>query len=95
MMHDNLDPHVEPTVGAQTNRHEDPATDREVPVAAAHTPSIIHAWLDGEQVDDRELKAAGGYQIWSEVQAETARRRRMHTPTPVSGAIMEAIRKQG
>ena len=98
MMHDNLDPHVsghgEPAKGERTDGTE-PLVDREVPIEAASTPPIIHAWLDGEPVDQAALHAAGGYALWSRVQAETSRRRRMVTPTPVSGAIMEAIRKDG
>ena len=39
--------------------------------------------------------ASEGYALWSKVQSEASRRRRMHTPTPISGAIMEAIRKEG
>ena len=70
-------------------------SDREVPVAGAETPAIIHAWLDGERVDESTLQAADGFALWSRVKGETDRRRRMQTPTPVSGAIMEAIRKEG
>lgn len=101
MMHDNLDPHVaghiEPTKGEAGQRDEavNADTDREVPVEAAHAPAIIHAWLDGEPVNEAALQAAGGYEFWRRVQDETARRRRMRTPTPISGAIMEAIRKEG
>jgi hypothetical protein len=93
MMHDNLDPHVE-APKPDTAARGDEATDREVPIAAAHTPAIIHAWLDGEAVDESALHAAGGYELWSRVKAESERRRRMQTPTPVSGAIMAAIRKE-
>ena len=99
MMHDNLDPHVsgqaEPSKGERAEQRDESVADREVPIAAANTPAIIHAWLDGEPVDKAVLQAAGGYVFWSRVQAETDRRRRMRTPTPISGAIMEAIRKEG
>ncbi|HVZ49103.1 MAG TPA: hypothetical protein VG916_09990 [Gemmatimonadaceae bacterium] len=91
MMHDNLDPELTGGTEPAANRDE-PAADREVPVAA-HTPTVIHAWLDGERVDESALHAAGGYELWRQVQAETDRRRRMRTPTPIAGAIMEAIRK--
>ena len=97
MMHDNLDPHVsgqsEPAKSERAEIQE--STDREVPIEAAHTPAIIHAWLDGEPVDQAALHAAGGFELWSRVQNEASRRRRMHTPTPISGAILEAIRKEG
>ena len=99
MMHDNLDPNAsgrtEPAKGERADVRDEAITDREVSVEAAHTPAIIHAWLDGEPVDQEALHAAGGYALWSRLQAETSRRRRMQTPTPVNGAIMEAIRKEG
>jgi hypothetical protein len=97
MMHDNMDPHVEPktqATGEQVERREEaPEQDREVPLTAEMSP-IIHAWLDGEPVKQEELHAAGGFDFWRQVNAETDRRRRMRTPTPVSGAIMEAIRQE-
>jgi len=94
MMHDNLDPHVSGHIEPAVPREEEQVmSDREVPIAGAETPPIIHAWLDGERVDEAELHAAGGYELWSRLQRETDRRRRMQTPTPVTGAIMEAIRK--
>ena len=104
MMHDNIDPHVsgegepakgEPAKGERAERRDETPADREVPLEAAHTEPIIHAWLDGEPVDQEALHAAGGYTFWSRLQAETSRRRRMQTPSPVSGLIMEAIRKDG
>ena len=99
MMHDNLDPNVsgqsEPAKGERAERRDESVTDREIPIEAAHTPAIIHAWLDGEPVDQSALHAAGGFTLWNRVQTETSRRRRMQTPTPISGAIMEAIRKEG
>ena len=94
MMHDNLDPHVSGHIEPAAPRDEEQAMiDREVPISAGSTPAIVHAWLDGERVDESALHAAGGYELWSRLQRETDRRRRMQTPTPVSGAIMEAIRK--
>jgi hypothetical protein len=94
MMHDNLDPNVEPTTGAPVERREEEQQqDREVPLNA-QMPAIIHAWLDGEPVEQESLHAAGGFEFWRQVNAETDRRRRMRTPTPVSGAIMEAIRRE-
>ena len=96
MMHDNLDPNVTPqSEPAKSERRDEALADREVPIEAANTPAIIHAWLDGEPVDQSALHAADSYPLWSKVQNETSRRRRMHTPTPISGAIMEAIRKEG
>ncbi len=92
MMHDNLDPNVESTKGQQAEREEQ-QLDREVPLNA-QMPAIIHAWLDGEPVEQEALHAAGGFEFWREVTAETDRRRRMRTPPPISGAFMEAIRKE-
>ena len=94
MRHDNLDPETTGQIESTSRRDDAQAeADREVPVAAAQTPPVIHAWLDGERVDEAALHAAGGYELWRQVQAETNRRRRMQTPTPLPGAIMEAIRK--
>ncbi len=99
MIHDNLDPNVTPQSEPAQGERRDEAlaepTDREVPIEAANTPAIIQAWLDGEPVDQSALHAADSYALWSKVQNETSRRRRMHTPTPISGAIMGAIRKEG
>ena len=93
MMHDNLDPTPAPERQTPAARQDEAAADREVPLDLAQTPAVIHAWLDGDAVDPQALKAASGYQLWSEVKAETDRRRRMRTPTPVAGAILAAIRK--
>lgn len=95
MMHDNLDPHVSGHIEPAQREDAQTISDREVPIAGAETPAIIHAWLDGERVNESTLQAADGYAFWSRLQRETERRRRMQTPTPVSGAIMEAIRKEG
>lgn len=91
MMHDNLDPHV--AGRTEPSAREDAHSDREVPIAGAATPAVIHAWLDGERVDETTLTAAAGYELWRRVQSETDRRRRMRTPTPIAGAIMAAIQK--
>ena len=94
MMHDNIDPQATGRTDPAPHRDDEEAlADREVPMVAL--PPVVHAWLDGEQVDEAELHAAGGYELWRQVKAETDRRRRMRTPTPISGAIMEAIRKEG
>jgi hypothetical protein len=94
MMHDNLDPNLEPTTGEQPAlRDAEQELDREVPLDA-QMPAIIHAWLDGEPVEQEALHAAGGFELWRQLSAEADRRRRMRTPTPISGAIMEAIRRE-
>ena len=95
MMHDNLDPEATGRPEQATPRKDGQAeADREVPLDAAHTPDVIHAWLDGERVDEQTLRAAGGYELWRQVQAEADRRRRMRTPSPITGAIMKAINKE-
>lgn len=95
MMHDNRDREIVGGAEPVARRDEaQAAEDREIPLAGAQTPAIIHAWLDGDRVDDVALHAAGGYELWRQVQAETDRRRRMRTPTPVAGAIMDAISKK-
>ncbi len=93
---DNLDPRAdEATPVRKTNDTEqEPVMDREVPLASAHTPEAIHAWLDGENVNETQLKAAGKeYEFWQRVEAETGKRRRMRTPSPLAGEIMKAIKK--
>ena len=101
MMRENTDPRDASREGmahqnetARQAPSQDAATDREVPLAAPHTPEAIHAWLDGEAVNDAELHADDrAYQFWSKVQDETGRRRRMNTPAYVPAQIMSAIKK--
>ena len=101
-MHDDLDPRdaraegeTAPTGGASAHPEPEPTlTDREVPLAAAQTPEAIHAWLDGESVDEQKLQAAGkDYTFWRRVEEEAGRRRRMKTPSRLSDDIMKAIKK--
>ena len=94
---DNLDPRAdEATPARKTNDkvEQEPVTDREVPLQSAHTPDAIHAWLDGENVNENQLHAAEKeYQFWRRVEEETGKRRRMKTPSPLAGEIMKAIKK--
>ena len=96
-MMDNLDPRAdEATTARKTNdkAEQEPMTDREVPLQSAHTPEAIHAWLDGENVNEHQLHAAEKeYQFWRRVEEETGKRRRMKTPSPLAGEIMKAIKK--
>ncbi len=93
---DNLDPREEGREEAAPRKptEQEPAmTDREVPLSA-HTPEAIHAWLDGENVNESALQAAGKeYEFWRRVEEETGKRRRMKTPSPLAGEIMRAIKK--
>jgi hypothetical protein len=99
-MSDNLDPRdatrEEPVAPkAQARPNQDPSvTDREVPLASAQTPEAIHQWLDGEKVNEEQLRAADkAYSFWRRVEQETDRRSRMKTPSSLSGDIMKAIKK--
>ena len=96
-MMDNLDPReagLEKAAPRKPTEQEPAMTDREVPLHSAHTPEAIHAWLDGENVNESALKAAGKeYEFWRRVEEETGKRRRMKTPSPLAGEIMKAIKK--
>ena len=92
-MMDNLDPREEAATPAR-KAEEEPVMDREVPISSAHTPEAIHAWLDGENVNEAALHAAEKeFQFWRRVEEETGKRRRMKTPSPLAGEIMKAIKK--
>ena len=99
---DDLNPRDERSEGeaaprdnARTTPAREPTlTDREVPLDAAHTPEAIHAWLDGESVNEEQLRAAEKeYSFWRRVEQEADRRRRMRTPSSLPGEIMRAIKK--
>ena len=95
---DNLNPledaHKEPSVPRKTPAQDAAALDREVPLTPPHTAEAIHAWLDGENVAESALHAAEKeYEFWRRVEAETGKRRRMKTPSPLAGEIMKAIKK--
>jgi hypothetical protein len=94
---DNLDPRDEGREEATSPRkpaeQEPNVTDREVPLSA-HTADAIHAWLDGENVNEAQLHAAEKeYEFWRRVEEETGKRRRIKTPTSLPGEIMRAIKK--
>jgi hypothetical protein len=95
---ENLDPRDAGREEASAPRkpagQEETLTDREVPLASAHTPEAIHAWLDGENVSESQLHAAEKeYEFWRRVEEETGKRRRIKTPTSLPGEIMRAIKK--
>ena len=97
-MTENLDPRdagrEEAAAQRKTTEQEPAMTDREVPLSSAHTPDAIHAWLDGEHVNESQLQAAGKeYAFWRRVEEETGKRRRIKTPTSLPGEIMRAIKK--
>ena len=94
---DNLDPREaghEEAAPRKPTEQEAAMTDREVPLQSAHTPEAIHAWLDGENVNEAQLHAAEKeFQFWRRVEEETGKRRRIKTPTSLPGEIMRAIKK--
>lgn len=101
-MRDDLDPRDARAEGETTPTGDAPAhpeqeqtlTDREVPLRSAETPEAIHAWLDGESVNEAQLRATGKeYTFWRRVEEETGRRRRVKTPSRLSDQIMQAIKK--
>jgi hypothetical protein len=99
VMMDNLDPRdaarEEPAAPRQNPEQEQTLTDREVPLASAHTPEAIHAWLDGETVSEETLHASEKeFSFWQRVQNETGVRRRMTTPAFVPAQIMKAIEEK-
>ncbi|HEV8409857.1 MAG TPA: hypothetical protein VGQ30_05065, partial [Gemmatimonadaceae bacterium] len=70
-MMDNLDPREEGKTPAR-KADQEPVMDREVPLASAHTPEAIHAWLDGENVNEQQLHAAEKeYAFWRRVEEDT------------------------
>ena len=53
---------------------------------------LIHAWLDGEAVEEAQLRASEKeYTFWRKIEAENERRRRIKTPASVPVQIMKAI----
>ena len=99
-MNDNLDPRDATHEKAHAPKapvrpaQEPTVADREVPLASAQTPEAIHQWLDGEKVNEEQLRAADkAYSFWRKVEQETDRRSRMKTPSSLSGDIMKAIKK--
>ena len=94
-MHDNLDPRdgLEPVVPRPSKDTSE--LDQELPVGAARVPDAVHAWLDGEPVNEAQLAAAPReVAFWSKVQAETNVRRRMTTPAHVPAQILAKLGEQ-
>ena len=92
MMMEHLDPRESGREELAAPRAQDPMIDREVPLDSATLSPALHAWLDGEPVNEQELKADGKtFELWSGVQAEVGRRRGVTTPASVATRIMDAI----
>jgi hypothetical protein len=93
-MHDPLDPHADrQTPQAEPraeSRSEPQSADREVP--ASELPDAVHAWLDGEGVNESSLAGAEReLRLWKKISAETGRRRRMITPAHVPAQILAKL----
>ena len=70
-----------------------PVSDREVPLSGGHPSMIVQQWLDGEATESAARRSAnpGEIELWSQINAESERRRRMATPVHVMERIMEAL----
>lgn len=95
-MRDPLDPRNETNerqAGARVEKRADPlAPDREVPMPTSDLPSAVHAWLDGDTVNEATLSGAEReLALWKKISAETGRRRRMVTPAYVSAQILAKL----
>ena len=70
----------------------EPLTDREVPIGVSRTPASVQAWLDGDAAESAiEGADARHVEFWARVNAETSRRRQVHTPVEVQQRIMAAL----
>jgi hypothetical protein len=95
-MQDSLDPRDEtrePATGSRLEKRAEPhAADREVPMPTADLPSAVHAWLDGDTVNEANLSGAEReLALWKRISVETGRRRRMVTPAYVSAQILAKL----
>lgn len=89
-MQNNLDPRdsLEPT--ARTPKDAPPA-DQEV-APSSRISDAVHAWLDGEPVNEAALSAAPReVAFWKKVEAETSARRRMVTPASMPAQILAKL----
>ncbi len=70
-----------------------PMSDREVPLSGGHPSLVVQQWLDGEVTESSARRSAnpGEIELWSQINAEAERRRRMQTPIHVMDRIMEAL----
>lgn len=75
-----------------------PMTDREVPLTGAASmsisdvPSEVHQWLDGD-ISERAARRVDSRNVdlWSRIDAETSRRRRLETPAHLSQRVMAVL----
>jgi hypothetical protein len=93
-MHDPLDPQADrstPQAEPRTESRSEPqSADREVP--GSELPDAVHAWLDGDGVNESALAGAEReLRLWKRISAETGRRRRMTTPAHVPAQILAKL----
>jgi hypothetical protein len=92
MMQDNLDPRDGLTPTPRTQ--QDAQVEREL-APTGRISDAVHAWLDGEPVNEAQLAAAPReVAFWSKVQSETNVRRRMTTPAHVPAQILAKLGEQ-
>lgn len=96
MMHDALDPRDparEPVAKERPAVGAEPATgDREVPLPATEIPTAVHAYLDGDAVNETALSGAEReLAMWKRINADLGKRRRMTTPAHVPAQILAKL----
>jgi len=96
VMHDSLDPRDAVRQPATENRPaqqaEPVAADREVTPQGTELPSAVHAYLDGDKVNEQALNAAQReLELWKRISQETGRRRRMVTPAHLPSQILSKL----
>lgn len=95
-MRDNLDPRDaarEPVAESRPAAAAEPATgDREVPLPGTEIPTAVHAYLDGEAVNQASLSGAEReLELWKRINADFGKRRRMTTPAHVPAQILAKL----
>ena len=97
MMQESLDPRDvvrQPATDAArpAQQAEPTAADREVTPPGTELPSAVHAYLDGDKVNETALSAAQReIELWKRISAETGRRRRMVTPSYLPSQILAKL----
>ena len=77
----------------QRAAHDQPLTDREVPLGLARTPVLVHAWLDGDLPEQsvRQGDMVRHVEFWNRVGEQAEARRQMRTPEYLTAQIMAAL----
>ena len=77
----------------QGTRHDQPLSDREVPLGLARTPVAVHQWLDGDTPESsvRQGDMVRHVEFWNRVGAQAEARRQMRTPEYLTAQIMQAL----